>query len=94
MLISGTSTSPQTAEGVVHSIDLIDRTITLLLSSGMVTIDVPPSCEIWLNGERVKLRLLQQHDCVRLTFYRKCGFLTALVINATTRKLSRKDFIE
>lgn len=91
MLTSGTSTSPQTAEGVVHAIDLIDRTVTMLLPSGMVTMDVPSPCEIWLNGERVKLRLLQRHDRIRLTFCRKRGFLTALAIRATTHHLCRKD---
>lgn len=91
MLISGTSTSPQIAEGVVHSIDLIGRTVTVLLPLGMVTIDVPPACEIWLNGERVKLRLLQPQDRTRVTFYRKCGVLTAMAIHTTTRYVCNKE---
>lgn len=85
MLISGTSTSPLLSEGPVKYIDLVGRTITVLLEQGPLTFDVPPSCEILLNGERVKLHLLQPRDRVSITYCRRRGILTALSLNVSTR---------
>jgi hypothetical protein len=45
-----------------------------------VRFDVPTDCAILLRGERVKLRLVQPHDCVRLTYRERRGLLAACVI--------------
>ena len=86
MLVSGTSTAPIVAEGYVESIDLVSRTVTVLMKWGLLIFDVPPACEILLNGERVKLRLLQPRDRINITFCRKRGVLTALSLKVTTRR--------
>lgn len=86
MLVSGTSTSPVHVEGTILAIDPIGRTVMIMLPSGPFTFDVPARCEILLNGERVKYRLLQPRDKVCLTFSRQRGFLTALKLAVTTRR--------
>jgi hypothetical protein len=86
ILVSGTSTSPLVAEGTIESIDLVARVITIQFPRGPLTFDVPARCEILLNGERVKLRLLQPKDKVDLIFCRHRGFLTALELSVTTRQ--------
>lgn len=92
MLISGVSTSPQVAEGPIQAIDLVSRTVAVLLhEDGFLIFDVPPHCEVRLNGERVKLRLLQPGDRVQIVFCRKRGILTAMSLNVTTRQPAMKE---
>ncbi len=78
MIATGTYTSPQTTEGRVLYVDLFNRSVTVLLKNGPLTFDVPPTCEVLLNGERVKLRMLQPRDRVTITFCRRQGILTAM----------------
>ena len=85
MLVSGTHTSPLVGEGLLQHIDLVGRAVTVLLERGPLIFDVPPTCEILLNGERVKLRMLQPRDRVQITYCRRRGLLTALSLEATTR---------
>lgn len=91
MLVSGVSTSSQVADGAIQAIDLVGRTVAVLLPQGFLIFDVPARCEIRLNGERVKLRLLQPGDRVHLTFCRKRGVLTALSLEVTTRHPEMED---
>lgn len=91
MLVSGVSTSSQVAEGTIQAIDLVSRTVAVLLPQGFLIFDVHPRCEIRLNGERVKLRLLQAGDQAHLTFCRKRGVLTALSLEVTTRRSEMKE---
>lgn len=87
MLASGVSTSPQVAEGPIQVVDLVSRTVAVLLhQEGFLIFDVPPDCEVRLNGERVKLRLLQPGDRVQIVFCRKRGILAARSLNVTTRQ--------
>ena len=60
-------------EGIVLHVDTVGREVCLLLSTGAAVIDVPLDCPIVLRGERVKLRLLQTGDQVRITYMRKRG---------------------
>lgn len=91
MLVSGVSTSPQVAEGTIQRIDLLGRTVAVLLPHGLRIFDVPPQCEIRLNGERVKFRLLQSGDRVRVPYFRKRGILAALTLEVTTRRPAAED---
>jgi hypothetical protein len=82
---------PQVAEGLLQQVDLVNRTVTVLRGADLPTadalaFDVPPTCEILLNGERVKLRMLQPRDRVRLTFYHRPAGLMALSLEACTRR--------
>ena len=56
-----------TIEGTVLSVDTVNRELTVLSRAVRVAFDVPPGCPIVLRGERVKLRLVQPGDRVRVT---------------------------
>lgn len=89
MLVSGTSTSSVLVDGTILEIDPIVRTVMIMHPSGPLTFDVPVWCEIYLNDERVKFRLLQPRDKVHLTFSCQHGFLTAMKLAVTTRRSER-----
>jgi hypothetical protein len=58
------------ARGIVQSIDLVGRDLTVLLQTGITVFDIPPDCPILLHGEPIRLRMMQPRDHVRITF--KC----------------------
>jgi hypothetical protein len=56
------------AEAVIHRVDPVNRELAALVEGVLVTIDVPPACEVILRGERIKLRMVQPRDRVRVTY--------------------------
>jgi hypothetical protein len=56
------------AEAVVHRVDPVTRELASCVEGVLVTIYVPPDCEVVLRGERVKLRMVQPRDRVRVTY--------------------------
>jgi hypothetical protein len=64
-------------EAVVHKVDPINRELAALIEEGLVTIDVPTGCEVILRGERVKLRMVQPGDRVRVTYAEPADHLVA-----------------
>jgi hypothetical protein len=54
-------------EGIVQRVDTVNRELTLNSAGATVVIDVPSDCPILLRGERVKLRMIQPRDPVRVT---------------------------
>jgi len=73
----------RTAEGTVHQIDLLNREIVVLVGDVLLRFDVPPGCEVYLAGERVKLRLLQPSDRVRVTYAQRGESPVASSIHAS-----------
>jgi hypothetical protein len=73
------SATPQTL-GVVRHVDTINRELHVQIGDSIVTFDVPPDCTILLRGERVKLRMLQPLDRVRVTCTDGRHLFTAHVI--------------
>jgi hypothetical protein len=72
-------------QGVVKRIDLVDRSMVVALEKSQKLFILSTACVIWLNGERVKLRMLQSGDGVRV-FYREApAGPVALVLDARTR---------
>ena len=59
-------------------VDIVAREITVLLSTGIAVFDVPPDCPILLHGERIKLRMVQLHDHVRIAYACSQGLLIVL----------------
>jgi hypothetical protein len=55
------------AEAFVRRVDPVNRELAALVGGVPVTIYVPPDCEVVLRGERVKLRMVQPGDRVRVT---------------------------
>jgi hypothetical protein len=53
-------------EAVIHRVDPVNRELAALVGGVLVTIDVPPDCEVILRGERIKLRMVQPRDRVRV----------------------------
>ncbi len=66
--------------GVVHRVDMVNRELTVLVNGAPLTFDVPVGCEIDLHGERVRFRMVQPRDRVRVRHTRRGGFLVALGI--------------
>lgn len=58
----------QCVRGIVQHVDIVQRELTILLKDGPEVIDVPPDCPIVLHGERIKLRLIQPRDHVKIRF--------------------------
>jgi hypothetical protein len=56
------------AEAVIHRVDPVNRELAALVEGVLVTIYVPPDCEVMLRGERIKLRMVQPKDHVRVTY--------------------------
>src|SRR4051794_35436984 len=73
--------TPQSV-GSVHRVDIVNRELTVLVDGNLLTFDVPVGCEITLHGERVRLRVLQPRDRVRVRHAWRAGFLVALMIEA------------
>jgi hypothetical protein len=65
------------ALGTVQSVDPLGREISVLLPTGRAVFYVPSDCPTYLRGERIKLRIVQPGDEVRVTFVREGGVLFA-----------------
>lgn len=68
--------------GIIRHVDTVTRDITVLSGGSHKLMDVPPDCSIILNGESVKLRLLQPGDHVRVTYMYRNDVCTARWIDA------------
>lgn len=53
-------------KGLLHRVDPVAREIQVVIGGRLTTFHVSPECAISLNRERVKLRLLQPLDPVKL----------------------------
>ena len=56
----------RTSAGTLDDVDLVNRTIQVRVGPTALSFDVPRECEILLNGERVKMHLLQASDPVQV----------------------------
>jgi hypothetical protein len=55
-------------DGVVRRVNPVSREVEVHAAGTTVSIDVRPDCVITLRGERVKLRMIQPRDRVRVTY--------------------------
>jgi hypothetical protein len=58
----------RTVQGTVLQVDLMAREVVVAAADAELVLAVPPACSVWLNRERVKLRLLQPQDTVAVTY--------------------------
>jgi hypothetical protein len=56
----------RTSAGTLSDVDLVNRTIQVRVGPTALDFDVPRECEIVLNGERVKLHVLQTSDPIQV----------------------------
>ncbi len=68
------------ANGVIRYIDTINREMRVQVADTTLTLDIPLDCAIFLHGERVKLRMLQSLDRVRITYVEHRNYLAARTI--------------
>jgi hypothetical protein len=67
-------------EGTIQQIDTISREVVVYIDGAWMCFDVPADCPVLLNRERVKLRLLQPTDRVRVAYCDEDGRHRARVI--------------
>ena len=60
-------------DGVVRRVDPVGREVEVHTAGIPVSLDVRPDCVITLRGERVKLRLIQPRDRVRVKYTEHSG---------------------
>lgn len=72
------------AEAVIRRVDPINRELAALVNGALVTIYVPPACDVMLRGERIKLRMVQPRDRVRVTYTQYADSLIASAIEVQT----------
>jgi len=63
---SKTTGQPDCLRGTVQVVDTVQRELTVLTPFGLKVFDIPPDCPIVLHGERIKLRMVQPRDQVRI----------------------------
>lgn len=68
------------ARGAVVHVDIVRREISVLLPTGSVLFDVPRDCSILLRRERVRLRMVQLGDQVRLNYIKRPNALVVEVL--------------
>ena len=68
MQIQNASWLVRVADGVVRRVDPVGRELDVHVAGTSVSFDIRPDCVITLRGERVKLRLVQPLDRVRVAF--------------------------
>ncbi len=68
------------AGAVVHRVDPVSRELAALVGGTLVTVYVPPDCEVLLRGERVKLRMVQPGDRLLVAYAELADSLVALAI--------------
>jgi hypothetical protein len=60
-------------EGIIRRVDPVGREVEVHVAGTPVSLDIRPDCVITLRGERVKLRLLQPRDRVRVKYTEHFG---------------------
>ena len=74
---SQTGASPLQIEGVVCTVDTINRELVVRTNSSQTRFDVPSDCTIDLRSERVKLRMVQPRDRIKIVYAEVRGLLIA-----------------
>jgi len=67
-------------DGVVRRVDPVGREVEVHAGGATVSFDVRPDCVITLRGERVKLRLIQPRDRIRVAYTEHEGARVADVV--------------
>jgi hypothetical protein len=68
--------------GIVHRVDTVNRELSVRVSDQLVCFDVPTDSAVYLHGERVRFRMLQPGDLVKITHLRRGDQRVALAVVA------------
>jgi hypothetical protein len=55
-------------DAIIRRVDLVARELTTQADNALAVYYVPPNCDVRLRGERVKLRMIQPGDRVRVVY--------------------------
>jgi hypothetical protein len=79
------------ADGWVVRVDIPNRELTVLSKGHVLEFDVPPGCAIVMNGQPVRLRLLQTEDRVRVRYETGAqrGVAVRIEVNPTSAPVER-----
>jgi hypothetical protein len=86
MQMSDTPAPTLQAEGAVCRVNTISRELDLFTNGGRAIFDVPPDCAIILRGDRIRLRMVQARDIVRVTYTVAGGHYAARTIDVLPRR--------
>ena len=81
----------RTTVGTLDQVDLLNRTVQMHMGPMRLMFDVLPPCEIFLNGERVKLHVLQSGDTVAVVHGPGAGDCTAKRIDVVSHAPSHRQ---
>ncbi|QEL17508.1 hypothetical protein [Limnoglobus roseus] len=76
--------SIENTEGTVRRVDPVGRVVEVRVGGVTINFDVRPDCVITLRGERVKLRMLEPRDRVRVTYTEYQGTRVADAVEVST----------
>lgn len=82
MRITHSDRSVRQTDGVIRRVDPVGRELEVNVAGTAINFDVRTDCTITLRGERVKLRLLQSRDRVRITYAEIEGVRIAGAVDA------------
>lgn len=68
------------SDAVIQRVDPVNRELAALVEGVLVTIYVPPACDVILRAERIKLRMVQPRDRVRVTYTEHANSVVARAI--------------
>jgi hypothetical protein len=71
-------------DGVVRRVDPVSREVEVHVGGATVSFDVRPDCVVTLRGERVKLRMVQPRDRVRVTYTERQDARVADAVEVST----------
>jgi hypothetical protein len=77
-------------EGTIHDLNTVTREVLVLVNGEILDVDVPVACPVYVNEERVKLRLLQALDRVLVEFKREGDRAIAESIEVRRRAQRRR----
>jgi hypothetical protein len=83
--------STREADAVIHRVDHINRELAALVDGVLVTIYVPPACDVILRGERIKFRMVQPKDRVRVTYTQSVNSMIASAIEVQPSRPTSSD---
>jgi hypothetical protein len=71
------------AEGVIESVDVPARELTVRIDGTLWLFDLAPECSLLLHGEPVKLRLLQSADRAHVFYAHEGDELMAYLVRVS-----------
>lgn len=71
-------------DGVVRRVNPVGREVEVRVGGAVVSFDVRSDCVVTLRGERVKLRMIQPQDRVRVTYTEQQGTRIADAVEVRT----------